>query len=85
MLMRDEDRVQFLRIFADVGDTQEGLTAAEPCVDEDAGAAGGDINGIAGTAAGQGADLNDGEFPPLVTLLYNHNHLWWCSESHSTT
>jgi len=63
MLVTNEDGVEACGFFADDGEAGEGFAAAKAGVDKDACASGVNEGGVAGTAAGQDADLNDGGPP----------------------
>jgi hypothetical protein len=65
MLVRDQDRIQLFGVFIDEGQAGQNVAPAQPGVDEDARFFGADKGGIAGTAAGENANLNyDG--PPFA-------------------
>jgi len=57
----DQDSIDILDILADLRQTFSDLAAAEPSIDENAGAVGRHKSGIAGTAAREDTDLKDGK------------------------
>jgi hypothetical protein len=59
MFVRHEDAVESVLALADRAEPRADLFPAEPGVDEETRAIGGNEGGIAGAAAGQYADLDD--------------------------
>jgi hypothetical protein len=59
MFVRDQDGVEVVLAFADPLQTGRNLLPAQPGVDEETRAFGGNEGGIARAAAGQNTDLDD--------------------------
>ena len=62
MLMRDENRVEIFRLFADLRQPARQFPHAQTRIDQDARLRGGEERRVTRTAAGQHAELTDEQF-----------------------